>query len=167
MHNLISTRVTQFAYFDQLLGGLAWKGRKVLDFGGNIGTFLVGAGDRVDHDDYWCIDLNREVIERGRQAYPRAHFVHYDRYSSQYNPHGTRHLPIPNCGLKFDIIVAFSVFTHTHQSEMFELVEHYATCCHPQGCWRLLSQTPVMTAHCPIPSCRRVPTCARCCSETE
>jgi hypothetical protein len=42
MHNLISTRVTQFAYFDQLLGGPAWKGRKVLDFGGNIGTFLVG-----------------------------------------------------------------------------------------------------------------------------
>lgn len=123
MHNLISTRVTQFVYFDQVLGGPAWKGRKVLDFGGNIGTFLVGAGDRVDHDDYWCIDLNREVIDRGRQAYPRAHFVHYDRYSSQYNPHGTRYLPIPNCGLEFDIIVAFSVFTHMHQSEMFELVE--------------------------------------------
>jgi SAM-dependent methyltransferase len=133
MHNLISTRVTQFAYFDQLLGGLAWKGRKVLDFGGNIGTFLVGAGDRVDHDDYWCIDLNREVIERGRQAYPRAHFVHYDRYSSQYNPHGTRHLPIPNCGLKFDIIVAFSVFTHTHQSEMFELVEQLRGMLSPAG----------------------------------
>jgi SAM-dependent methyltransferase len=133
MHNLISTRVTQFAYFDQLLGGPAWKGRKVLDFGGNIGTFLVGAGDRVDHDDYWCIDLNREVIERGRHAYPRAHFVHYDRYSSQYNPRGTRHLPIPNCGLKFDIIVAFSVFTHTHQSEMFELVEQLRGMLSPTG----------------------------------
>jgi SAM-dependent methyltransferase len=133
MHNLISTLVTQFAYFDQLLGGPAWKGRKVLDFGGNMGTFLVGASDRVDHDDYWCIDLNREVIERGRQAYPQAHFVHYDRYSSQYNPQGTRHLPIPNCGLKFDIIVAFSVFTHTHQSEMFELVEQLRDMLSPAG----------------------------------
>ena len=133
MHNLISTRVTQFAYFDQLLGRPAWKGRKVLDFGGNIGTFLVGAGDRVDHDDYWCIDLNREVIERGRQAYPRAHFVHYDRYSSQYNPNGTCHLPIPNCGVKFDVIVAFSVFTHTHQSEMFELVEQLRGMLSPAG----------------------------------
>lgn len=133
MLNLISTRVTQFAYFDQLLGGPVWKGRKVLDFGGNIGTFLVGAGDNVDHDDYWCIDLNHEVIREGRRLYPQAHFVHYNRYSSQYNPKGVRYLPIPDCGLKFDIILAFSVFTHVHQSEMLELIEQLRGMLSPGG----------------------------------
>jgi len=120
--NLVSTRATQFSYFDQLLARPGWKGRKLLDFGGNVGTFLVGAGDHVDHNDYWCIDLNRDVIEQGRRTYPRAHFLHYDRYSSQYNPTGVRHLQIPDCGMKFDIIMAFSVFTHTDRSEMLELV---------------------------------------------
>ena len=55
----LSTRQTQFSYFDQMLGGPVWKGRKVLDFGGNVGGFLAGAGDHVDHDDYWCLDLTR------------------------------------------------------------------------------------------------------------
>jgi SAM-dependent methyltransferase len=120
--NLISTRQTQFSYFDQLLERPKWKGSKILDFGGNVGTFLRGAGNHVDHDDYWCVDLNLDVVEQGRRTYPRAHFVHYNRYSSQYNPNGVRYLPIPDCGIKFDIILAFSVFTHTDRSEMLELV---------------------------------------------
>ncbi len=121
--NLVSTRLTQFPYFDELLGHPEWKGLKILDFGGNVGTFLTSAGERVDHEDYWCIDLNPAVIAQGRRTYPRAHFVHFNRYSSQYNPFGIRNHPIPSCGgVKFDIILAFSVFTHVDLHEMMELV---------------------------------------------
>lgn len=131
--NLVSTRQTQFSYFDQLLERPIWKGSKVLDFGGNVGTLLRGAGNGIDHDDYWCVDLNLDVVEQGRRTYPRAHFVHYNRYSSQYNPSGVRHLPIPDCGSKFDIILAFSVFTHTDRSEMLELVGSMRSMLAPQG----------------------------------
>lgn len=131
--NLVSTRLTQFSYFSELLGQPVWKGRKILDFGGNIGTFLVSAGDNVDHEDYWCVDLNPAVVEQGRLMYPRAHFVHYDRYSPQYNPHGVRHQPIPDCGVKFDIILAFSVFTHVDRSEMVELVGSLRSMLAPEG----------------------------------
>ena len=120
--NLVSTRLTQFPYFDELLGRPVWKGRKILDFGGNVGTFLASAGENVDHDDYWCIDLNPAVVEQGRLTYPRAHFVHFNRYSPQYNPYGIRNLAIPECGIKFDIILGFSVFTHVDLNEMVELV---------------------------------------------
>jgi SAM-dependent methyltransferase len=129
----LSTRETQFSYFDRQLGGPAWDGRKVLDFGGNVGGFLAGAGDRVNHEDYWCLDLTRGAIEQGRRNYPRAHFVHYDRYSSNYNPGGTRHLPVPDLGVRFDIIVAFSVFTHTHLIEMLELVGQLRRALAPGG----------------------------------
>ena len=131
--NLVSTRSTQFGYFDELFGHPVWKGRKILDFGGNVGTFLSGAGTRVDHENYWCIDLNKDVIEQGRRMYHRAHFIHYDRYNSQYNPHGVRHLPLPDCGVNFDIIVAFSVFTHTDQSEMLELLASLKEMLAPRG----------------------------------
>jgi hypothetical protein len=133
MWNLVSTRVTQFAYFDQVLGHPVWKGRKVLDFGGNIGNFLRGAGNNVEHDDYWCIDLNQAVIEQGGRTFPHAHFVHYDRYNSQFNPKGTHALPVPSCGVKFDIILAFSVFTHVDHVEMKELVGQLRNMLAPGG----------------------------------
>jgi SAM-dependent methyltransferase len=120
--NLVSTRLTQFSYFNAQLESPIWKDRKILDFGGNVGTFLAGAGDNVDHNDYWCIDLNPAVVEEGRRTYPRAHFIHYNRYSSQYNPEGLPNFPIPDCGVRFDMIIAFSVFTHVDMSEMVELV---------------------------------------------
>jgi SAM-dependent methyltransferase len=123
MGTIVSTRETQFHYFDQVLENPVWRGRKILDFGGNVGGFLVGAEGHIDLEDYWCLDLNQEVIERGRQKYPRAHFLHYNRYSSQYNPNGLRNLPVPDLGLRFDVVLAFSVFTHTHQTEMLELVQ--------------------------------------------
>ena len=109
------------------------EGPKILDFGGNVGTFLVGAGSQVDHDDYWCLDLNQDVVEQGQRTYPRAHFVHYNRYSSQYNPNGVRYLPVPDSGVKLDIILAFSVFTHIDQSEMLELVGSLRSMLAPEG----------------------------------
>src|SRR5262245_23172911 len=114
----ISSRRTQFQYFDQLLERPAWRRSTILDFGGNVGGFLQGAGNEVDHDRYWCLDVTRRAIEIGRRHYPRAHFEHYNRYSSYFNPDGIRNLPVPDLGVEFDIIVAFSVFTHTHQKEM-------------------------------------------------
>lgn len=131
--NLVSTRLTQFPYFDEVLGRPDWKGRKILDFGGNIGTFLASADDRVDHDDYWCIDINPAVVEQGRLTYPRAHFVHFNRYSSQYNPYGRRNQPIPDCGVKFDVILAFSVFTHVDKKEMVESVAALRRMLAPEG----------------------------------
>lgn len=133
MWNIASDRVSQFSYFDQALGAPVWKGKKIVDFGGNVGGFLVGAGNRVDHDDYWCLDLNRDVVERGRRNFQRAHFLHYNRYSSQYNANGIRNLPVPELGLKFDIILSFSVFTHTHRNEMLELVGQLRDQLAPEG----------------------------------
>lgn len=133
MGTIISTRETQFDYFDRLLGNPDWQNSKVLDFGGNVGGFLTSAGDRFKHEDYWCLDLNHQVIEMGREAFPQAHFCHYNRYSSQYNPDGIRNFAIPDLGLKFDIIMAFSVFTHTHQNEMLELVEQLRGQLNPHG----------------------------------
>lgn len=131
--NLVSTRLTQFPYFNEVLGYPSWKGRQILDFGGNVGTFLESAGDNVDHENYWCLDLNRAVVEQGRRTFPRAHFIHFDRYNPQYNPYGIRDLPIPNCGVKFDFILGFSVFTHVDLQEMISSVRVLRRMLAPSG----------------------------------
>lgn len=128
----ISQRQNQFFFFDQLLDRPVWKGKKILDFGGNVGGFLSGAGD-VDEDDYWCLDVTKAAVGRGQHRFPRAHFVHYDRYSSYFNPDGVPYLSVPDLGLKFTYILAFSVFTHTHRNEMVELVTQLRGRLEPQG----------------------------------
>lgn len=159
--NLVSTRLTQFPYFDEVLGHPEWKGRKILDFGGNIGTFLTSAGDRVDHEDYWCIDINPAVVEQGRLTYPRAHFVHFNRYSPQYNPYGRRNQPIPDCGVKFDIILAFSVFTHVDKKEMVESVGALRRMLAPDGVLAFTFFDPRFDRSLSDPSLRRGSTVLR------
>jgi 2-polyprenyl-3-methyl-5-hydroxy-6-metoxy-1,4-benzoquinol methylase len=129
----ISDRTSQFHYFDEQLGRPDWTGKKVLDFGGNVGGFLSNAQGRVDPRLYWCLDVYRPALAQGRQAHPHAHFVHFDRYNSEYNPTGIPGLPIPDLGTQFDFILVFSVFTHVDTSEMLELVEQLQTRLTPGG----------------------------------
>jgi SAM-dependent methyltransferase len=159
--NLVSTRLTQFPYFDEILSHPDWRGRKILDFGGNIGTFLASAGDRVNHEDYWCIDINPAVVEQGRLTYPRAHFVHFNRYSSQYNPYGKRNQLIPDCGVKFDIILAFSVFTHVDKREMVESVGALRRMLAPDGVLAFTFFDPWFDRSLSDPSLRRGATVLR------
>jgi hypothetical protein len=117
----------QFPYFDAQLGRPLWKGKNVLDFGGNIGNILHHPTSTIDHDKYWSIDVSRDAIDVGQKAAPEAHFIFYDRYNFEFNPKGIRQLPVPDTGKKFAFILALSVFTHTSQAEMIEMVGQLET----------------------------------------
>ena len=116
-------KTTQFTYFDMQLAHPNWRGARVLDFGGNKGNLLRDPACVIRHEDYYCLDVIGEAIEEGRKAFPHAHFVHYDRYNCSFNPDGTIDLAVPDLGVEFDFILAYSVFTHTTLPEMKELVE--------------------------------------------
>jgi SAM-dependent methyltransferase len=94
----------------------------VLDFGGNIGNILKDPNSTIDRDKYWSIDISRDAIEEGKQRYPEAHWVFYNRYNFAFNPSGIEGLEVPDTGQEFDYILAYSVFSHISQSEMMELV---------------------------------------------
>jgi hypothetical protein len=115
-------KATQFAYFDKQLGHPNWRGKRVLDFGGNKGNLLLDPACTIRHQDYYCLDVIGEAIEEGHQTFPDANFIHYDRYNCSFNPDGVRELPVPDLGVEFDFILAYSVFTHTTFEEMKELV---------------------------------------------
>jgi len=115
-------KATQFAYFDKQLGHPNWCGKRVLDFGGNKGNLLLDPACTIRHQDYYCLDVISEAIEEGRRTFPDAHFTHYDFYNCSFNPDGVRDLPVPDLGVEFDFILAYSVFTHTTFEETKELV---------------------------------------------
>jgi hypothetical protein len=119
----LSTKTGQFTYFAQQLGESNWHGKNVLDFGGNVGNILRDPECTIDQARYWCLDVVPESIERGKAEFPQAHWILYDRYCFFFNPHGVRDLLLPELDPAFDYIVAYSVFTNTPRSDMFQLVD--------------------------------------------
>ena len=115
-------KTTQFAYFDEQLDHPDWRGQRVLDFGGNKGNLLLDPACTIRHQDYYCLDVIRDAIAEGQRTFPETHFIHYDRYNCSFNPEGVRDLPVPDLGVEFDLIVAYSVFTHTTFAEMRDLI---------------------------------------------
>jgi len=118
----LSSKTGQFTYFSQQLGERDWRSKNVLDFGGNIGNMLRDANCTIDEERYWCIDVVRESIERGKEAFPKSHWIFFDRYAFFFNPHGAKHLALPEIETLFDYIVAYSVFTNTSRTDMLDLV---------------------------------------------
>jgi len=118
----LSSKTGQFTYFSQQLGKPDWHGQNVLDFGGNVGNMLRDPNCTIDEERYWCIDVVRESIERGREMFAKSHWIYYDRYSFFFNPNGAKQLELPPIGVLFDYIVAYSVFTNTSRTDMLDLV---------------------------------------------
>jgi len=126
-------KTMQFAYFDRQLDHPDWRGKSVLDFGGNRGNILLEADCPIRQQNYYCVDVIEDAIRDGRSMFPDAHWSHYDRYNCSFNPEGNRDLPIPDFRRKFDIILAYSVFTHTTLEEMKDLVMQLETKLAPGG----------------------------------
>ena len=124
---------TQFAYFNEQLDHPDWRRKLVFDFGGNRGNLLRDPSCSIRQQDYYCLDVIREAIEEGRETFPDAHWIHYDRYNRSFNPEGVVDLPIPDLGVRFDFVLAYSVFTHTTLEEMKEFVSQLESFLAPSG----------------------------------
>ena len=119
----LSTKTGQFTYFALQLNESDWRGKYVLDFGGNVGNMLRDSNSTIAEERYWCVDVVQESIESGKAAFPKAHWFFYDRYCFFFNPRGVSRLKLPELSQQFDYIVAYSVFTNTSRTDMFDLVE--------------------------------------------
>lgn len=118
----VSTKMGQFTYFSLQVGESMWRGKKVLDFGGNIGNLLRDPNSTIEQEQYWCIDVDKDALERGEAFYPKSHWVFYNRHCFFFNPNGVPNLTLPALDQTFDYIVAYSVFTNTTQTDMLQLV---------------------------------------------
>jgi len=128
-----SRKSGQLAYFDRQLDHPDWNRKLVLDFGGNSGALLSDPACPIRSEDYYCVDVLAEAVAEGWQRFPRAHWIHYDRYNCSFNPEGVTGLPIPDLGIEFDVILAYSVFTHTTREDMNDLVSQLRNRLAPGG----------------------------------
>jgi len=114
----ISGKFGQFPYYDIQLKHPDWENYTVLDFGGNAGNILKDPNCTIDHWKYWSLDVSKDAIDRARHEFPQAHWLYYNRYNFTFNPDGVRNLALPFQDERFDVILAYSVFTHIGLEEM-------------------------------------------------
>jgi SAM-dependent methyltransferase len=129
----ISAKFGQFQYYDLQLKRPDWKNSTVLDFGGNVGNILKDQNSTIDHCKYWSLDVSKDAIERGRREFPQAHWLYYNRYNFSFNPDGVQNLELPFQEERFDLILAYSVFTHIGLKEMLSLVKDLLRLLRPGG----------------------------------
>jgi SAM-dependent methyltransferase len=129
----VSKKTGQFAYFSRQVGEAAWRGKNVLDFGGNIGNILRDPDSTIDTRRYWCLDVVKASVAKGRELWPEGHWRFYDRYCFFFNPAGVPGLPLPDLGQSFDLIVAYSVFTNTDRTDLVQLVPQLQALLAPGG----------------------------------
>lgn len=128
-----STKLDQFTYFALQVEERDWRGKNVLDFGGNIGNMLRDPNSTIDPDHYWCLDVDQASVEKGKRLWPQSHWLFYDRQCFFFNPRGMQRLPLPELEQRFDSIVAYSVFPNTSRADMLDLVPQLERLLAPGG----------------------------------
>jgi len=96
----------------------------ILDFGSNYGNLLL-SNKIINDNQYTGIDVYQKAINIGKVLRPNANWIWYNRFNPVYNHTGDKALP--NFDQKFDMIISYSVFTHTTADDMVEMIEHLFT----------------------------------------
>jgi len=102
-------------YFNSIV---SLENKKILDFGCNHANFL-----RFGYQgDYTGVDVDKKIIEENKKEFTNYKFIHCNNHNNQYN--------VTNKKLKltldtrYEIICAFSVFTHTCFNEFKETIQN-------------------------------------------
>jgi len=112
-----------------------WSTAKILDFGCNVGNYLNHATPFIDPANYVGLDLNENALTLARARHPEARFVHYNRRHQSYNPNGVEGLRAADVlNEKFDVIIAYSVFTHATVTETKTQLDDLRELLNPGGC---------------------------------
>ena len=110
-----------------------WEQSQILDFGCNVGNFLNYATSQMKNN-YTGVDLNLPSIQVARQNHPSQKFIHYNKWHLSFNPTGVPYVNITDViPDKFDVIILYSVFTHSTIFETRKELDVLKTMLNPGG----------------------------------
>jgi len=85
-------------------------GKSILDYGFNNGNLIKSMPD-IDYT-YTGIELQESFVNRMSKEYPNHTFLHLNKFHPSYNPTGTDIKLTDIVNERYDIAVAWNVFTH-------------------------------------------------------
>lgn len=133
-------RQPRLRFFDLMLDAPKWSEATVLDIGGNRGNLLIDSIDMTELETrkfkpsaYTCMDVDKEAIEAGKSSHPEANWVHHNAFNNIYNIDGIDELAFPFADNTFDIVCAYSVYSHTTFKQFIHDLLEVLRVCKPNG----------------------------------
>ena len=111
---MLYPREHRLEYLKSATGIEDFSDMDLLDWGGNRGNLIR---DGINIKSYTCVDIDAQAIEFGKHDFPQHTWIHYNKFHPVYNVQGSNLLTDVSDN-SFDLIFAYSVFTHDTLSEM-------------------------------------------------
>ena len=108
-----------------------FENKKVLDYGGSFGNLIISSNDKIKEENYTCLDVDAVALEMGRNRFPNAKWLYHNRHNPMYNKAGDN--SFSNELETYDVIFAYSVFTHTTYEEFLWTIEKFKHHLNPGG----------------------------------
>lgn len=127
----IFPRQPRLNFFDMMHDRPDWSTAKILDIGGNRGNLCADGRElqKFPLENYTCLEVDAEAVVFGREKYPTANWVHHNAFNNVYQPLGNEEEPFPFEDNTFDIICAYSVYSHTtFRQFIYDLIEALRVC---------------------------------------
>ena len=131
--NLVRSKADRFPFFDTILKKPAWSSEsfKVLDIGAGPGLFLKDATklNSLKPEQYHCLEVDSTAIAQGKELFPTANWHYHNAFNHMYNAAGADNLRFPFDDDMFDVVMAYSVYSHaTFEQMMFDMYEMIRVC---------------------------------------
>lgn len=104
----------------------------VLDYGSNYGMFLKSSQQAFPEENYTGIDVDLDAVNYGKESFPKANFIHYNKHNLMYNPSGIKNI-WPDVTDYYDTVISYSVLTHTTVEDMIEAIDWLYSRLKPNG----------------------------------
>jgi SAM-dependent methyltransferase len=121
-----------FEIFASRLDAFDWTRANVLDYGCNVGNFYLDAAGRIPANRHIGVDILEASIALARQRHPDTRWIWLNRYHPSYNKHGVPDLAL-ELDVKLDLIVAYSVFSHSDLDELRAALRSFEQLLNPGG----------------------------------
>lgn len=111
--------IPTFDYFSRFVNN--WN-LSILDFGSNNGNLLRSSSGLIKETNYTGVDVDKDALETGKNEFPNAKWIHYNRYNPVYNVEGI--YEFPELTKYLNLIISYSVFTHMTIDDSTELIDY-------------------------------------------
>lgn len=127
----IFPRQPRYDFFDMMHGRPDWENSTILDVGGNRGNLLEDLLDLklIKQSQYTSLDVDQQALDFGKQNFPDANWIKHNAFNNVYNLEGTDETEFPFDDNTFDLVCAYSVYSHTTFKQfVFDLIELIRVC---------------------------------------
>lgn len=93
-----------------------------IDFGGNRGNALYFECYPLSEENYTVVDVVKDALDMGKEEFPAATFIHYNKFNLLYNRDGDHTATFPKIATH-DFSFSFDYFVSVDFEEMLQTIK--------------------------------------------